>query len=89
MDVGGAQARHAELRPALGLTWLGLLEVANAIVHRFGLLLGHTQIESMVRFLGFEADDAIEFARSLTLNVNAMPLTPDIVGGLWPPPITN
>ena len=30
--------------------------------HRFQILLGHTKLESTVRYLGIEVDDALELA---------------------------
>lgn len=46
------------------------------------ILLGHSKIESTVRYLGVEIDDAIEIAEKIDIRCRgAMPLPADTVGG--------
>jgi len=46
------------------------------------LLLGHSKIESTVRYLGIEVDDAIEIAEKIdNWSVDAITPTADTVGG--------
>lgn len=48
------------------------------------LLLGHSKIESTVRYLGIEVDDAIEIAEKIEIrSYNAIPLKADTVGGAY------
>lgn len=44
------------------------------------LLLGHTKLESTVRYLGVEVDDALELSEALELWVESGPLTPTALG---------
>ncbi|MBS0234836.1 MAG: hypothetical protein JSR99_15275 [Proteobacteria bacterium] len=46
------------------------------------LLLGHSKIESTVKYLGIEVDDAIEIAEKIDIcATNALPPIPNVIGG--------
>ena len=51
--VGGNPIRRTDPK---GLSWLGVTKNLRAVQ----LLLGHTKLESTVRYLGIEVDDALE-----------------------------
>jgi integrase len=45
------------------------------------LLLGHSKIESSVRYLGIEVDDAIEIAEKIDIKrIDGIPQSADVVG---------
>ena len=56
----GAAERHPSAAPVPIYRRTGYLRVVQ-------LLLGHTKIESTVRYLGIEVDDAIEIAEKLDI----------------------
>lgn len=60
---GSGRLRHSQLRR----TKVALLYKKTGNLRACQLLLGHTKLESTVRYLGVEVDDALELSEALEL----------------------
>ena len=65
---GRHRARSGEVRHALAASHEGGVDLPpTGNLRAVQLLLGHSKIESTVRYLGIEVDDAIEIAEKIDI----------------------